>query len=196
MRSPHRVLLCFFIGTLLHAEPSEKSLRYHQLLAKKPQPGTVLDRFVDAWLETESAPALLDFLKAKTTANEATANDHLLLALYLAQQATDDSASLAAFEKATQLAPDNAIAWQQKARLESRMLDFPRALASLDAAIAQHPEPKLALDLAKLRGRTLLRLGRTPENPAVEAYMQKQMHGLFGTPSYYPESWHLMGTAK
>jgi tetratricopeptide (TPR) repeat protein len=196
MRSPHRVLLCFFIGTLLHAEPSEKSLRYHQLLAKKPQPGTVLDRFVDAWLETESAPALLDFLKAKTTANEATANDHLLLALYLAQQATDDSASLAAFEKATQLAPENPIAWQQKARLESRMLDFPRALASLDAAIAQHPEPKLALDLAKLRGRTLLRLGRTPENPAVEAYMQKQMHGLFGTPSYYPESWHLMGTAK
>jgi hypothetical protein len=38
--------------------------------------------------------------------------------------------------------------------------------------------------------------GRIPENPAVEVYMQKQMHGLFGTPSYYPQSWQLMGTAK
>ena len=173
MRCSPCVLLCFVLGTLLHAEPSEKTLRYHQLLVKKPQPGTVLDRFVDSWLETDSAPALLDFLKAKTTAGEATANDHLLLALYLAQQATDDSAALAAFEKATQLAPENPIAWQQKARLESRMLDFPRALASLDAAIAQHPEPKLALDLAKLRGRTLLRLGRTKEALDAWAALQK-----------------------
>lgn len=174
MRSLLCVLLCFVVGTLLHAEPSEKSLRYHQLLVKKPQPGTVLDRFVDAWLETESAPALLDFLKGKTTAANATANDHLLLALYLAQQATDDAAALAAFEQAVKLVPENAIAWQQKARLEARMLDFPRALASLDAALAQHPEPKLALDLAKQRGRTLLRLGRTKEALDAWAALQKE----------------------
>lgn len=163
MRSLTRSCLCWLLALSIHAEPSEKSLRYHQLLLKKPQPGTVLDRFVDAWLENDSPAALTNFLKAKAASPEATPNDHLLLALHLAQEATDDTAALAAFEKATTAAPENAIAWQHKARLESRMLDFPRALASLEAALAQHPEPKMALELSKQRGRTLLRLGRTKD---------------------------------
>ena len=163
MRLIRCLLLSWLVVFSLHAEPTEKALRYHQLLLKKTQPGTVLDRFVDAWLENDSPGSLTSFLKVQATSPTATPNDHLLLALHLAQEATDDTAALAAFEKATAAAPDNAIAWQQKARLESRLLDFPRALASLDAALAQHPEPKLALDLAKLRGRTLLRLGRTKD---------------------------------
>ena len=38
--------------------------------------------------------------------------------------------------------------------------------------------------------------GRTPENPAVESYMQKQMHGLFGAPIYFPQSWQVQGRGE
>ena len=50
MRFSVCALIGFLTSSVLFAEPSEKVLRYHQLLLKKPQAGTVLDRFVDAWL--------------------------------------------------------------------------------------------------------------------------------------------------
>ncbi len=33
--------------------------------------------------------------------------------------------------------------------------------------------------------------GRNPEPPAVQDYLQRMMHDLFGTPGYYPKSWQL-----
>lgn len=174
MRFPLCVVFSILFTTHAWGDPSEKTLRYHQLLLKKPQPGTVLDRFVDAWLENDTPAELSSFLKQQSTRAEATAADHLVLALYLAHEGTDDVAALAAFEKATSLSPDQPQAWLERARLEARMLDFQRSLVSLDAALSRHPEPKMALDIAKLRGRTLLRLGRSKEALETWATLLKQ----------------------
>ncbi len=161
-------LLLLLLPAFVLADPSEKALRYHQALRMRPQPGTVLDRFVDAWLENDTPAALADFLRKQSSAADATPGDALVLALYLAREGTDDVAALAAFDKTLQVDQTNAAAWLELARLHTRLLDFGKALSATESGLAQHPEPKLALDLAKLRGRTLLRLGRSKE--ALEAW--------------------------
>lgn len=168
MRLPPRVLVLVFLSSVLYAAPAEKALRYHQLLLKKPQAGTVLDRFVDAWLEEDTPAALTDFLRKQCDRPEAIAADHLVLALHLAHEGTDDAQALAAFEKATRLAPDNVVAWMERAKMEARMLEFQGAFKSLETLLTLHPEPKLALDAGKMRGRMLLRLAKTKE--AMEAW--------------------------
>jgi hypothetical protein len=61
--------------------------------------------------------------------------------------------------------------------------------------LAESPDPAHQKIRAELRQRLEAWIeetrdqGRTPEDPRVEAYMQKQMHELFGTPGYYPASW-------
>jgi hypothetical protein len=61
--------------------------------------------------------------------------------------------------------------------------------------LATSPDPAHQKMRAELRQRLETWIeethdqGRTPEDPRVEAYMQQQMHELFGTPSYYPASW-------
>lgn len=168
MRFSVCALIGFLTSSVLFAEPSEKVLRYHQLLLKKPQAGTVLDRFVDAWLEEGSPADLTGFLKQRSERSNANEADHLLLALYLAHEGTDDALALASFQKAVTMNPAQPQAWLERGRLELRMLDFQASLVSLDKVLALHPEPKAALEAAKLRGRILLRLGRTAD--ALEAW--------------------------
>lgn len=136
--------------------------RYLDILIKRLQPGTIYERFYAAWLE-ESTPAELGvFLTAKTAASTATAADHLLLALFQSHRG-DDPAALTAYEAALKLDPGNVAAWIERSRLEARALDFATALKSLDEAAKAKPEGLLLIEIGKLRGRALLRLGKNEE---------------------------------
>lgn len=143
--------------------------RYLSILLKRPQPGTIYERFYAAWLE-ESTPAELgSYLTAKTAASPATATDHLLLAVFQSHRG-DDPAALTAYEAALKLDPGNAAAWIERSRLESRALDFATALKSLDEAARAKPEGALLIETGKLRGRALLRLGKSEE--ALRTWME------------------------
>lgn len=136
--------------------------RYLDILIKRPQPGTIYERFYAAWLEERTAAELGDFLADKTKQPGASAADHLLLAVYQAHRG-DDRAALAAYEAALKLDPGNAAAWVERSRLESRALDFATALKSLDEAAKAKPDAATAMEIGKLRGRALLRLGKNEE---------------------------------
>ncbi len=136
--------------------------RYLDILIKRPQPGTIFERFYAAWLEESSATELGGFLEARTKQPAATAGDHLLLAVFNSHRG-DDRAALAAYEAALKLDPANASAWIERSRLEARTLDFAAALQSLDSAAKAQPDAASAMEIGKLRGRALLRLGRNSE---------------------------------
>jgi predicted Zn-dependent protease len=136
--------------------------RYLDILIKRPQPGTIFERFYAAWLEESSTTELGDLLGARTKLPAATAADHLLLAVFESHRG-DDRAALAAYETALKLDPANASAWMERSRLEARALDFVAALQSLDAAVKAKPDAASAMEIGKLRGRALLRLGKNEE---------------------------------
>ena len=149
-------LLCS-VDTSLLAQ-SEQASRYHDMLLKRPQTGLVLDRFIGAWLETGTSDSLASFLKQRNSS----AADLLVLALFHEYEGREEDA-LKAYTAALTKDNQNASAWLQRAKLEARLLDFVPALKSLDQATAQKPTAELDLEIGKLRGRLLLRVGRTEE---------------------------------
>jgi hypothetical protein len=163
-----RIVFClFFLAAWAGAQTPAAGVpapaqRYLDILIKRPQPGTIFERFYAAWLEESSASELGDFLEARTKLAAATAADHLLLAVFNSHRG-DDRAALAAYEAALKIDPSNASAWIERSRLEARALDFAAALQSLDAAAKAQPDAASAMEIGKLRGRALLRLGRNNE---------------------------------
>ncbi len=140
----------------------ESARKYLDILIKRPQPGTVFERFYASWLEEGTAEELGDYLANQTKNNTATAADHLLLAVY-SMHRREDAAALAAYDVALKLDPGNAPAWIERSRLESRALDFSAALKSLDEAAKAESDKASAVKIGKLRGRALLRLGKNEE---------------------------------
>ncbi len=140
----------------------ETARKYLDILSKRPQPGTIFERFYAAWLEEGTAAELGAYLTDKTRDKTATVADHLLLAVYSIHRG-DDVAALAAYDAALKLDPGNAPAWIERSRLESRALDFSAALRSLDEAAKAGPDAASAIEIGKLRGRALLRLGKNEE---------------------------------
>ncbi|WP_395745038.1 hypothetical protein [Prosthecobacter sp.] len=136
--------------------------KYLEVLRKRPEPGTIFERFYAAWMEEGSAASLLEHLSAQAARPGAAAADHLILAL-LHSHRGDDHEALTSYHAALQLDARNASAWLECARIEMRLLDFTSALASLEKAEAAGPTEALALDLARLKGRVLLRLERNDE---------------------------------
>lgn len=162
---PHRaVLFLLLLAAAAHAGTSvpPAAQRYLDILKRRPQPGTIFDRFHSAWLEEGTAAGLLEHLTAAASRPDATAADHLVLALCHAHRGSDREA-LAAYTKALALEPKNASAWLERSRIEARLLDFESALKSLDQGAASNPPESLTLDLARLKGRVLVRLGRGEE---------------------------------
>ncbi|MES2737339.1 MAG: tetratricopeptide repeat protein [Verrucomicrobiota bacterium] len=143
-------------------EPPAEAKLYHELLLRRPQAGTMFDRFHDAWLEAAPAEDLLKFLENRAQGAEAKAADHRLLALLQARRGQDAEA-LKALDAALKLAPKDAEAWFEKARVQARQSDFEGALKSLEAATAAAPGEQLRVDIARQQGRALLRLNRAPE---------------------------------
>ncbi|WP_184204770.1 tetratricopeptide repeat protein [Prosthecobacter dejongeii] len=136
--------------------------RYHEMLLRRPQAGTLFDRFHDTWLESAPADSLLSFLQQRSKQPEAKAADHRLLALLHARRGQDTEA-LKALEAALKLSPKDPDAWLEKARMQARVSDFEGALQSLKAAAEANPGEQLRIDIARQQGRALLRLNRTPE---------------------------------
>lgn len=148
--------------TASQTEPPEKARRYLDMLRQRPQFGVVFERFLDAWYEDSTPEELGKHLMAVTARPEATAGDHLLLALFETRRGNEADA-VAAFKKGLAMDPGNPLAWQELARLQVRMLDFTQALDSLDKALQQKPDKTLAVEIEKQRGRVLLRTGK-PED--------------------------------
>ncbi|MCX6851289.1 MAG: tetratricopeptide repeat protein, partial [Verrucomicrobia bacterium] len=136
--------------------------RYLDILLKRPQPGTLFERFYAAWMEEGTAAELQQHLQARSEQANASATDHLILAIFLAHNG-NDAAALTAYRAALKLNPDNASAWIELSRIEARMPDFAAALKSLDQAAATKPEATQTMEISKLRGRALLRLGQSDE---------------------------------
>lgn len=166
-----RVVLCLLLvvthslGQEAAKAPSavpEAAARYLDILLKRPQPGTIFERFYAAWLEQGTTAELGAYLTARTKEKSAAAADHLLLALYQAHRG-DDPAALAAYAAALRLDAANATAWIERSRLESRALDFTAALKSLDEAAKAKPDASQTMEIGKMRGRALLRLGKNEE---------------------------------
>src|SRR6187431_644866 len=116
--------LCFAL-LALPAEaqaPNEKAARYLEPLLKRPGSGPLFERFVDAWLDSDTLENLQKYLTAKMQAENTTGN-RLLLAVYLSRQGETVKA-LEQFRAALAKDPGSADIWYQKAAVEARTLDF------------------------------------------------------------------------
>ena len=157
-------LIVVLFAAALHAQetPSTEASKYHELLRRRPQAGTIFERFQDAWLAEGTRESLREFLKSKSTAANAMAADHQLLALFLARQG-EDAAAVTELEAALKLNSANPDAWLEMARAQTRLIEFDKALTSLDEAAKTVKYENLRVEIARLQGRALLRLGRNEE---------------------------------
>ncbi|WP_395749768.1 hypothetical protein [Prosthecobacter sp.] len=161
---PRIVLLLMLLGAAARAQSPVPAVpapaqRYLDILVKRPQPGTLFERFYAAWLEEASAEELGQYLDSKARLPAATAADHLLLAIHHSHRG-DDPAALSSYKAALEMNPSMAPAWIERSRIEARALDFSSALKSLDEALKAKPDAASSIEIGKLRGRALLRLGQ------------------------------------
>ena len=150
---------------LLHAQaaaPEAQARRYHEMLLRRPQSGAVFDRFHAEWLKSGTTDSLQAYLELRCAATTATAADHLLLGVFYERQGNDASA-VKAFATSLEKDATNAVAWLGRAKIEVRLLDFATALKSLDKASGLQPADDLKVDIAKLRGRVLVRQSQPQE---------------------------------
>ncbi len=154
-------LVVLLAGAVSAQELNEKAGRYYETLKKRPAPGPVFDRFVDAWLDSGTLEQLETFLSAKVKA-EPSATGRMLLGLYYVRQGVHAKA-VEQCREALKLEPDNALLWQQKALAESRLLEFDQAIASLEKGLEKKPSEELSLAMRQLLGRQLSRAGRTTD---------------------------------
>ena len=149
------------------AEPPDKAARYHAALLRDPAPGLIFDRFCDAWLAERDAASLEAFLRLRAEGGDT--DDRLVLGFYLAREGRNAEA-LGVFRETLADDPGRAGAKARyfKARTEAATLDFDTALEDLAAAAESDDlDPRLAADVARLRGRLLARVGKPEEAAAV-----------------------------
>ncbi|HWB06428.1 MAG TPA: hypothetical protein VG796_25615 [Verrucomicrobiales bacterium] len=156
------VPLALFLAVPVHGqEPNEKAARYFETLQKRPVPGPVFDRFVDAWLDTDTLEHLERWLESRVKAQPSAAG-HQMLALFHVRQGSHAKA-VEQYSAALKLEPGNAAMWQQKAMAESRLLEFDHAIASLEKGLAEKPAAEISVTMRQLLGRLLSRAGRSTE---------------------------------
>ncbi len=136
-----------------------KSLKYHQVLLKRAEPGYLYDRFYNSWLDESTVEQLQKFLTSRVQQNPKTA-DRLLLAFFYVKQG-DDVAAIEEFRKALADDPASAAIWYHKALVEARTLDFDTAIEDLKKASQQKPKEKLAVQIDKHLGKLLVRNQQT-----------------------------------
>ncbi|HEX2748593.1 MAG TPA: tetratricopeptide repeat protein, partial [Verrucomicrobiales bacterium] len=142
-------------------EPNAKAVRLLDPLTKRPGSAPLFERFVNAWLDTDTLEGLGKFLAGRVAASPTTPN-RLLLALFYSRQGEPVKA-LEEFRAALASDPGSAEIWYQKALLESRTLDFESALVSLGKCLGAHPPAGLSVQASQLLGRLQVRAGRTEE---------------------------------
>ncbi len=156
------LLLSVSAGESLWAqEPNAKAVRLLEPLTKRPGSGPLFERFVNAWLDTETLEGLGRFLGARVAADPSPAN-RVLLALFHSRQGEPVKA-LEQFRAALTADPGSADIWYQKALLESRTLDFDAAIASLGRCLGAKPQAMLSSQASQLLGRLQARSGKTED---------------------------------
>ena len=140
-------------------EGNSKALKYHSALRRRPTPGYLYDRFYLAWLETSSIDQLEEFLVRQAEDNPSH-GDRLLLAFFYEKQGREVD-SLKQFRLALAEDPGNAETLLEKAKVEARTLDFETALSDLSQAAASDPKSEVAIEIAQLHAKLLLRSRQT-----------------------------------
>jgi tetratricopeptide (TPR) repeat protein len=154
--------LIALLGFASAQEPvSDKALKYHKLLAARPEPGYLFDRFYNTWLDESTVDSLEAFLTRRAAESKQT-SDKLLLAFFYVKKG-DDVAALERFQEALADNPASAASWYHKSLVEARTLDFDAAIADLKTAREQSPDQKLAVKIDKQLGRLLVRNRQTSE---------------------------------
>ena len=138
---------------------NSKALKYHSALRRRPTPGYLYDRFYLAWLETSSIDQLEEFLVRQAEDNPSH-GDRLLLAFFYEKQGREVD-SLKQFRLALAEDPGNAETLLEKAKVEARTLDFETALSDLSQAAASDPKSEVAIEIAQLHAKLLLRSRQT-----------------------------------
>lgn len=171
------ILIALNLSSLAAGQPPapESALKYHSVLVRRPNPGYLFDRFFNAWLEEASVDDLERFL-AQQAEEPGRAADGLLLAFFYAKQG-EDLKAIKQFRATLADNPGNAAAWYEKGVIEARTLDFETALADLQKASEAEPDDELAVRIAKLRGRLLVRSGRREEALEVFRKLVQQRPG-------------------
>ncbi|HEX2749855.1 MAG TPA: tetratricopeptide repeat protein, partial [Verrucomicrobiales bacterium] len=154
-------MLCLLSASCAQ-EPNEKAGKYYEALVKRPVPGAVFDRFYNAWLDTGTLEEMESFLRKAAEGPDESGAGRLLLAFYYSKQ-NEHARAAEEFKKALERNPGSAEAWQHKATAESKLLDYPAALASLEKALAAKPGKLLEAQLTQFKGRLLARDGRIDE---------------------------------
>ncbi|MBN2217792.1 MAG: tetratricopeptide repeat protein, partial [Pirellulales bacterium] len=144
-----------FGGAARGEDNENPALKYHAILAKRPEPGYLFDRFYNAWLDRGTVESLQEFLQSRVDREDTTAN-RLLLAFFHAKQ-NNDVAAIDEFAKALATGRAGADVWYHKALAEARTLDFEAAIADLKKARDQKPDAKLAVRIDRQLGTMLLR---------------------------------------
>jgi len=140
----------------------EKAERALAALSRRPAPGPLFDRFLDAWLESSDLASLESLLRSRL-ATDGTAASELLLGIFFLHEGRDKEA-LGHLRTATEKSPGLTEAWLARATAEQRLRQPDDAIASLtkarNSAAADSPQ---ALRTGQLLGRLLCRTGRTDE---------------------------------
>ncbi|MES2923913.1 MAG: tetratricopeptide repeat protein [Verrucomicrobiota bacterium] len=169
--SPHRGIpfwlipvSCLVAAAALAEQAPEKAAKYHEALLKRPHNAALFDRFFGAWIDEQPVEALGAFLKARAQGDGG--QNWTVLATYELRRGNEEEA-LAALAKAIEALPDDPALPMERAKLRLRRLEFDGARADLAKAAAGKDEV-LALEAAKLTGKSWLREGRTEE--AIKAW--------------------------
>lgn len=143
------------IQTSGQSASQEKALKYHAALQRRPNPGYLFDRFYNTWLDTSSLDQLEKFLASQVEKTRST-QDRLLLAFFHTKQG-DDVRALEQFRLALANDPTSVETLYEKAVIEARTLDFDTAIADLTTAAAANPKDEVAIKIAQLQGKLLVR---------------------------------------
>ncbi len=154
----------FVMSAAAQEAPPEKALKYHEALLKRPQNAALFDRFFGAWLDEQPVETLDAFLVSRAEKNGG--QEWSVLARYQLRRGQEDNA-LASFAKAIEAAPDDPALPMERAKIRLRRMEFESARADL-AKVAAGKDEALALEAAKLTGKSWLREGKSEE--AVKAW--------------------------
>jgi len=154
----------FVMSATAQEAPPEKALKYHEALLKRPQNAALFDRFFGAWIDEQPVETLDAFLVSRAEKNGG--QEWSVLARYQLRRGQEDNA-LASFAKAIDAVPDDPALPMERAKIRLRRMEFEAARADL-AKVAAGKDEALALEAAKLTGKSWLREGKSEE--AVKAW--------------------------
>ncbi|MGC4013916.1 MAG: tetratricopeptide repeat protein [Luteolibacter sp.] len=164
----HRAALFALVPVSLVAAapdaPPEKALKYHEALMKRPHNAALFDRFFGAWIDEQPVESLGVFLTERAVKNGG--QDWTVLALYQLRRGQEDGA-LESLGKAIEAVPEDPALAMDRAKLRMRRMEFTAARKDLAAVVAAKDEA-LALEAAKLLGKSWLREGKSEE--AIKAW--------------------------